>query len=106
MQIKLNKWEFDHCSNEQAKSWVELSEIENELDGDYELSLFVDKARVMRVSIYRDQWGTYITFQIDDKSFTIAQEDGTKSFMDAFISGLIGLKPITDIDTKPPSKIN
>lgn len=56
----------------------------------------------MTIDADRDQWGTWIIFKIGDSSYTIAQEDYTMSFIDAFIASLTKLKEITDLETKPP----
>lgn len=50
----------------------------------------------------RDQWGTWITFEIGESVYTIAQEDYTISFIDSLIASLTKLKQITDLETKPP----
>jgi len=47
-------------------------------------------------------WGTWITFKIGESSHTIAQEDGTMSFIDALIASLTKLREITDFETVPP----
>jgi hypothetical protein len=122
--MKMRSWEFDSHSREhwaelaagkveKTKSWVEVKELpeDNPDEGDYQLTVFQNCEKHLEIVAYRDQWGTYISVGIrgDDTAvgtwFTIAQEDGTRSFVDALIAGLTAIKPITDIKTKPPTEI-
>lgn len=74
---------------------------------DSELAVTVGDQEFMRIDIWRDQWGTYLTFELGDATKTkiggptIAQEDGTRSFLDALILGLTELKRLCDFHTKP-----
>ena len=62
----------------------------------------VDQQPIVKIDAHRDQWGTWITFQVGESEATIAQEDGTVSFIDSLIAALTQFKGITDIETKPP----
>lgn len=113
----LVQWDFDHYSHEhwneikannvdKTRSWVELAETPSD-DGVFDgnelaLSVFVNKEKKLQIFTFRDQWGTYITFSLDGKGFTVNQEDETMSFVDSLIAGLTQLKNITDFGTKPP----
>ena len=44
----------------------------------------------------RDQWGVWITFA----SINIAQEDQTRSFIDAMIKCLTEMRRLTEVETK------
>lgn len=108
----LKQWEFDHWSCQhwdeqrqgnvdQTKSWIELSDVDVGLWGQ-KLTVYTNRKPGLEIIADRDQWGTWITFSIDGKGVTIAQEDGTMSFVDALIAALTEFKKITDIETKPP----
>lgn len=56
----------------------------------------------MTISTDLDQWGTYISFEIGTNRFTVAQEFGRMSFVDALMLALTKLKETTDFNTKPP----
>lgn len=106
--VPVCQWEFDSYSSKhweekragevkETRSWVELA------DTDYgqQVTVVRDTKEVCQIQADRDQWGTWISFQIGDKGFTIAQEDGTMSFLDALIAGLTKLKDLT-FETTPP----
>ncbi len=108
--INGKKWEFDSYSDfhwqeikdgnvDKTKSWVELSDTEDEDVIGQKVVVYRDRIPVLEIITDRDQWGTYITLK---GGGTIAQEDGTKSFIDALIAALAQLKNITDLDTTPP----
>ena len=95
-QWSLQHWEEQKTGNiDKTKSWVELSDTE---DGQ-KITVFTDRKPGLIINADRDMWGTWITFSGEQ---TIAQEDGTMSFVDAMIASLQKLKGITDIETKPP----
>lgn len=107
--VTICKWEFDHWSTahwqekkagqiDKTKSWIEFSETEM----GQRLTVFTNQKPGLVIDADRDQWGTWITFSVGDNGQTVAQEDGTMSFIDAMIAALTKLKGITDIDTKPP----
>jgi hypothetical protein len=57
---------------------------------------------VMEIVGDRDQWGLFISFYLSGKDcFTIAQEDQTRSFIDALIIALTKLKSLTFETTSP-----
>jgi hypothetical protein len=104
------KWVFDQCSPahweelrqgnvDKTKSWVDFSDTE---DGNL-VTVVTDRTPGLTIQAVRDMWGTWITFKIGEYSHTIAQEDGTMSFMDALIASLTKLKEITDFRTVPPT---
>ena len=118
---KLKEWLFDNWSTQHWKeqqennvsttrSWVELSKNDGEdtetsdsdwiLNSAMTLRVFANQINVMEFEASRDLWGTWITVKVGDKGFTIAQEDGTISFLSALINGLQELKTFTDLDTK------
>lgn len=104
------KWLFDHWSTAHwdevrqgkidKKSWVELSETDAGLCG-LRAKVFTNQTQGLTIDAERDQWGTWITFSIGDAHHTIAQEDGTMSFLDAMIAALTKLKEL-DFETTPP----
>jgi len=90
-------WEFDNynpCQEENTK--VEVSDSR---DGPI-LKLIRNNEIELQIETDIDQWGTWITFVIRDEDgtmrnlFTIAQESGTRSFIDALINGLTLIKPV------------
>lgn len=85
-----------------TKSWVAVDE-ENQ-EGDRRLTVFVDREKQLVIHAFRDQWGTFITFKIGEQGFTVAQEDGTMSFMTALVSALEKLRNLTDYDTTAPTE--
>lgn len=106
-------WEFDNWSTDhwkeikegnvdKTKSWVELSNT----DAGQRVTVYTDRQAGLQIHADRDMWGTWITFCIGESSQTIAQEDGTMSFIDALIASLTKLKEITDFETKPPKEQN
>ena len=109
------KWIFDNFSSahweekrqgnvDKTKSWVEVSDIEDECD--LRLDVFQNQESVFQIVTSRDQWGTWITLTLGDSEVTIAQEDGTMSFVDSLIAALTELKDITDYQTLPPEKVD
>jgi len=108
--VTICKWEFDQWSTahwqeikdgkvDKTKSWIEFANTEM----GQRVTVFTNQKPGLVIDADRDQWGTWITFSLgDDKGQTIAQEDGTMSFIDGLIAALTKLRNITDIDTKPP----
>lgn len=107
--VPLCQWEFDNWSSQhweeiragevkETRSWVQLSDT----DHGQKVTIHANQKEAGSIVADRDQWGTWITFQIGNEGFTIAQEDGTMSFIDAMIAALTKLKGITDIETTPP----
>lgn len=107
--ITICKWEFDNWSTDhwtekklgkvdKTKSWVEFAET----DMGNRITVFANCNPVLVIDADRDQWGTWISLSNGEKSQTIAQEDGTMSFIDAMIAALTKIRRITDINTKPP----
>lgn len=82
---------------DKTRSWVQFDDV----DYGERITIITNCTPQMMIESYRDQWGTYITFNIDEKQFTVAQEDGTESFMDALMSALTKFKNLTDIQTMP-----
>lgn len=97
-ETKICKWEFDNFDFTKTESYIQLSSF----DRGQNITVHADKQDGLSIEAFRDQWGTYITFTIGDKSQTIAQEDGTKSFLEGLIAALTKIKEITDFDTKSP----
>lgn len=110
----LCQWEFDHYSPKhweehrageikETRSWLEFSDT---FDGQ-RITIYTDTKKVGEIDTLRDQWGTYISVNVEGKGgFTIAQEDGTMSFVDALMAALTKLRNITDIETQPPKFID
>ncbi len=107
--VSLCQWEFDSFSSlhwqekkegkiDKTKSWIELFETEE----GQKLTVFVDQEEILSINADRDQWGTWITFGMNKENATVAQEDQTKSFVDALIAALTRFKQITDYQTEPP----
>jgi len=97
------RWEFD--SYRAKESSVELVDCDGNPNYDQKVRVMVDGKEVFAFEAYRDQWGTYIGLAIGDKNSTIAQEDGTRSFMAALMTALEKFLAITDHETKPPTEI-
>jgi hypothetical protein len=106
---KICSWEFDNYSGlhwqeqkegnvDKTKSWIDFANT----DMGNRITIFTDRNSGLVIDADRDQWGTWITFSIGDSSQTIAQEDGTMSFIDGLIAALTKFRKITDINTKPP----
>lgn len=106
--VVLCTWEFDNFGST-YKSWIDFSKT----DYGHCVSLYadVDKdpnlVKDPNLAIYADfdQWGIWITFQIGESRFTIAQEAETRSFLDALIVSLTKLKDMTDMMCKPSTVI-
>lgn len=88
-----DKWIFDDYGYENPKleSSVEVTDTKE----GQKLVVSIKGEKVMEVSADLDQWGTWITFSIQEK-FTVAQEGETRSFIDALIKGLTAIKPLCD----------
>lgn len=97
--VSICKWEFDsYNGSDKTKSWIELFETEL---GE-KLVIFVNEKKILAIDADRDQWGTYISFLMEEKGVCVAQEDQTISFIDALIAALTRFKQITDFETLPP----
>lgn len=107
--VPLCDWEFDNWSTahwaeikegkvDKTKSWVEYVETE---DGE-RITVFTNRKAGLTLSADIDQWGTWLTFKIGESSHTIAQEHGTKSFIDAMIAALTKMKDIADCGQGEP----
>jgi hypothetical protein len=76
--------EFDNYGHPRKTGRIEIRELENEDDMGERLVLVLNDEETTLLTSDRDQWGTW--YSIQDR--TIAQEDGTKSFLDALIHAL------------------
>lgn len=84
--------EFDNCGlNESPKIEIKL-DPEN---GSSLIFLNSNNEETLLFEFIRDQWGVYIS----SNDFCIAQEDGTRSFIDALIKCLIKLKNENEFNT-------
>ncbi len=114
-QLPTIEWEYDNFSSEHWKE-IEAGKIDKTLSlvkvtTDPEnwqkvLTVIANQKPQLKIIADRDQWGTWITFSIGESHFTIAQEDQTKSFLSALISGLTKLKEITDFETTEPVAVS
>lgn len=100
------RWEFDNwngCSDEKKTNKVELFDTWM----GQKIVVTEDNKIGMEIHADRDQWGTFITFSVigpsGSQAITIAQEDGTKSFIDALIGALERFKGICNLDTEAPN---
>ena len=73
---------------------VEL--LENDYNED-RLVVRIGEREIVVVEGDRDQWGVYLTVG----GITIAQEDKTRSFLDALVGGLKVMRDRNEHDTKP-----
>jgi hypothetical protein len=108
--VPVCEWEFDDWSTlhwqekregkiDKTKSWIEFSDTEN----GQRATVFSNRKAGLTIDADIDQWGTWLTFKIGDSGHTIAQEHGTKSFIDAMIAALTKLKDIVDCgEGEPP----
>lgn len=110
--FSISHWkEKDEGKIDKTLSFITYEEDNGDLeDGKYSnfherIVVYTDKEPGLHIECYRDMWGTYITFRIGDKEQTIAQEDETMSFIDAFVTTLNKMKNITDVQTKTPKDI-
>ena len=92
----LCRWKFNPCPGKE--DYINFYDTKS---GNKICIMNNDKSE-LTIEADRDQWGTWITFEIGESAYTIAQEDYTMSFIDAFIASLTKLKEITDLETKPP----
>jgi len=111
--VPIHTWEFDNYSSEhweeikaglvdKTKSYVQLSDVDKNFGlGCQRLEVFLNKEVKLAIEADRDQWGTWITFNVGDQSFTVAQEDQTMSFVDSLIEALTEFKKFTDFETLP-----
>lgn len=97
----LAKWVFDNYPEQKGE--LKLISPDDENNGSDMVLDVRSGDKTLSVECYRDQWGTYITFKIGSEAITVAQEDGTRSFMDALVHALGQMQVITDIHTGWPS---
>lgn len=91
--IKLtDTWEFDNHSSPNGKVFLFDMPLGNKLI-----------AEDLHIETHIDQWGTWITLSMGEELFTIGQEDGTRSFLQAMIDGLEKLKNLSDFQAKSPT---
>jgi len=93
------KWTFDNYSRGES----EVVLLDSDVD-ETRIAVRVEGVDKMRLELYRDQWGTYLSFWVGGEEFTIAQEDGTRSFLDAFLAAIAECRPWIDVKTKPATK--
>lgn len=82
---------FDSCPGSVGKVRVEENSI------GMEVKIVGTTDTTVLVSTARDQWGVFVTAG----SITVAQEDGTRSFLDALIRALIVLRKSCEAGTLP-----
>lgn len=95
----VQQWEFDNYSSCRERR----SRVEYQIEDKYYTERIVvttdlDKdTKKLYVDAMRDQWGTWLTISIgegDDAVIGVAQEDCTRSFLDAMISALERMKDL------------
>jgi len=86
---------FDNCFSPEGS--VEV--IENE-ENELELWIKTHDTRIKAFSTYRDQWGVFIHVHGHSK-LDIAQEDKTRSFLDAMSQACQYLRTQCEGGTKP-----
>lgn len=91
-------FEFDSCD---AKHRIEIRESEKYGDASIVLCYESGNSEILLDS-QRDQWGTWIG---NKHNTAVAQEDGTRSFIDAYIKALEKFKRYTDCETLPATEI-
>ena len=82
--------EFDNYPNKIGT--VEVIENDNNQD---EMWISDGNHRKLLLDAYRDQWGVFLSIG----GITIAQEDGTRSFIDAMIKGLLRIRDRNEYKT-------
>lgn len=103
------QWLFDdydchHKIEDRKPSFVEVEKFSTE-EGDPSLNIVLEGKERLKIQTFIDQWGTYIGFRIDDEErFVIAQEGGTRSFIDALIKGLEAIRDICDHHKPMPAE--
>lgn len=102
--------EFDHCGHPCVVGRIEIrTYLPKRVQ--QTLVLVLDDEEVVLMTVNRDQWGVWYEVMnalIDNdgklshylQSTTIAQEDGTRSFIDALIKALTQLRNSNEVDTK------
>lgn len=82
--------EFDNCSTQPWRVEMRSGDVYDHVvlcTGDKEVEMF---------STLRDQWGV----NVYNRDFSVAQEDGTRSFIDALIKCLEELRRKNEINTQ------
>lgn len=87
--------EFD--VNPKAIGRVELSERQRSIV----LAVVCDKTEIVLIDADRDQWGVWLSIN----GTCLAQEDGTRSFLDGLIKALTEMRRLTECDTKEASVV-
>lgn len=67
----------------------------NERQGSIVLAVTCDGTESVLIDAYRDQWGVWLSVN----GICVAQEDGTRSFIDGLIKALIELRRLTEYQT-------
>ena len=116
-------WTFDHfvgvqrardlgiwpADDDPTRTWrVPGTVTVHKHDDEGNLALIVEADGVrLTLESFRDQWGTWYTVQSGKGSRikTLAQEDGTRSFLRALIAGLQHLEAAMDYQTRDPEEV-
>lgn len=103
--VSFERWYFDDFQTERLYSPIGPINVGGFSYIEYDpkfpsLWVIANGRRVLIASTDVDQWGTWVHFQTD---FAIAQEWGTRSFMDALIAGLDRLKSVCNFKCTPPT---
>lgn len=96
-------WYFDSYGANPPDDKCDVELQENE-DGNISLVVSLHDKKLY-IDTNRDQWGLWITLSIGESAITVAQEDCTRSFLDALIDGLKELKRNT-CKLLPPTRID
>lgn len=96
------RWHFDNYAR--GPSYVSVGEVDVEdCENEWRIAVNVKCETKLSIDLYRDHWGTYITFRMGAEEFTIAQQDGTRSFFGALFAAIERDRKWIDVKTKPPT---
>lgn len=85
------RWPWDQLvydGETKPECWVALEERESD---ELRITVYQNRQPTTRIGITIDQWGTWLLFD-EDEPLVVAQEDGTRAFLPAYIAALTRLK--------------
>ena len=95
----LKAYEFDGFGNNSSSQLAVKTE-----DGDVSIVLIEGNNEMTLISSCRDQWGCYYFLNADEGKISMAQEDGTRSFLQSLIKSLKTMREYCEF-TKKPTKV-
>ena len=96
------EYEFDTCCPNNTGKRIGKCIVRHDKNHNHEIVLVVGDAEHSILQADRDQWGTWIT--VGD-IITVAQEDGTRSFIDSLIKCLTALRECSEFETLESTRI-